>query len=410
MELAHTECVRLQAGEPEVEQPRFLPRAIQRALDRVLAIQAEVAGALVRPTKVNQLVLQQLLRCADAVHHYSPIIVRKETLANLLGVSKPTVDRALKALEQGGWITRTAQCKSRRRGFQVGQIVLSELAIAYLFPRQNPQRKGQGAVADQASEKNLCESKTIHALQDSSVSKETASLSSKERHPAARSVFDESRAQQIEPNLQVLLDYFTPKVINWLKGEATRHGKMLEHIVLATRRHFGRVKNLKRYLLACIMRETDFAAIVQHEATKEAEKIEKVKIEETQVRLQAESVNQLYEVDLERVPFALVEDTGLVSVFTADPRQPGAQRSGTMPFGEFAKRVLLKNRGKSLGRFSLGEFYAKMPVAKKSAQIRPIASNFSSIKKIVGAGQGALVAPGGLAKIAAKRSARMVFV
>jgi hypothetical protein len=410
MELAHTECVRLEAGEPQAEQPRYLPRAIQRALDRILAIRTEVAGGLIRPTKVNQLVLQQLIRCADAVHHCSPIIVRKETLASLLGVSKPTIDRALKHLEQGGWITRAAQSKSRRRGFQVGQIVLSTLAIAYLFPTANPQRKGQGADLAKSGEKILCESKSIHALQESSVSKETASLSTKERHPHSRSVFDESRAQQIEPNLQVLLDYFTPKVINWLKGEATRHGKMLEHIVLATRRHFGRVKNLKRYLLACIMRETDFAAIVQHEATKEAEKIEKVKVEETQKRLQAESVNQLYEVDLDRVPFALVEDTGLVSVFTADPRQPGAQRSGTMPFGEFAKKVLLKNRGKSLGLFSLGEFYAKMPVVKKAGQIRPIASNFSSIKKIVGAGQGALVAPGGLAKIAAKRSASMIFV
>ena len=63
MKLAHTECVRLQAGEPQAEQPRYLPRAIQRALDRILAIRTEVAGGLIRPTKVNQLVLQQLIRC-----------------------------------------------------------------------------------------------------------------------------------------------------------------------------------------------------------------------------------------------------------------------------------------------------------------------------------------------------------
>jgi len=383
MELAHTECIRLQAGEPQAELPRYMPRAIQRALDRILAIRTEVAGGLIRPTKVNQLALQQLIRCADAVHHSSPIIVRKETLASLLGVSKPTIDRALKTLEQGGWITRSAQCKSRRRGFQVGQIVLSELAIAYLFPTANQQRKEQGADLTKTSEKNLCESKSIHALQDSSVSKETASLSTKERHPSSRSVFDESRAQQIEPNLQVLLDYFTPKVINWLKGEATRKGKLLEHIVLATRKHFGRVKNLKRYLLACIMRETDFAAIVQHEANIEAKKVEKVKVEETQVLLQAESVNQLYKVELDRVPYALVEDTGLVSVFTADPRQPGAKRSGTMPFGEFAKRVLIKNLAKPLGRFSIGDYYSMLSASGRGQQDSSIAGHLSSIKRTV---------------------------
>lgn len=383
MELAHTECIRLEAGEPQAELPRYLPRAIQRALDRILAIRTEVAGGLIRPTKVNQLVLQQLIRCADAVRHGSPIIVRKETLASLLGVSKPTIDRSLKTLEQGGWITRTAQCKSRRRGFQVGQIVLSTLAIAYLFPTPNQQKEEQGADVSKPGEKNLCASKSIHALQESSVSKETASLSTKERHPHSRSVFDESRAQQIEPNLQVLLDYFTPKVINWLKGEATRKGKLLEHIVLATRKHFGRVKNLKRYLLACIMRETDFAAIVQHEANIEAKKVEKVKVEETQVRLQAESVNQLYEVDLDRVPFALVEDTGLVSVFSADPRHPGAKRSGTMPFAEFAKRVLIKNLAKPLGYFSLGDFYSMMSAAGRAQQDTSIANHLSCIKKIV---------------------------
>jgi hypothetical protein len=181
----------------------------------------------------------------------------------------------------------------------------------------------------------------------------------------------------------VLLDYFTPKVINWLKGEATKHGKMLEHIVLATRKHFGRVKNLKRYLLACIMRETDFAAIVQHEANIEAKKVEKVKVEETQVRLQAESVNQLYEVDLDRVPFALVEDTGLVSVFSADPRLPGAKRSGTMPFGEFAKRVLIKNLAKPLGRFSIGDYYSMLSASGRGQQDSSIAGHLSSIKRTV---------------------------
>lgn len=383
MELAHTECVHLQAGEPHAEQPRYLPRTIQRALDRILSIRAEVAGALMRPTKVNQLVLQQLVRCVDAVQHFQPIVVRKETLASLLGVSKPTIDRALKTLEQGGWITRTAQCKSRKRGFQVGEIVLSELAVAFLFPTTQTLKIRQGTVVDKSVEKNLCESKSIHALQDSSVSKETASLSSKERHPHSRSVFDESRAQQIEPNLQVLLDYFTPKVINWLKGEATRKGKLLEHIVLATRKHFGRVKNLKRYLLACIMRETDFAAIVQHEANIEAKKVEKVKVEETQVRLQAESVNQLYKVELDRVPYALIEDTGLVSVFTADPRQPGAKRSGTMPFGEFAKRVLIKNLAKPLGRFSIGDYYSMLSASGRGQQDSSIAGHLSSIKRTV---------------------------
>jgi Mn-dependent DtxR family transcriptional regulator/uncharacterized protein involved in tolerance to divalent cations len=329
---------------------KFLPRVIQKALDRSISSKINVDG-LVRPIKTCLLVLQQLIRCVDAIDQAAPIYIKKDTLADKLGASKPTVDRALKALEEGGWIIRQNQIKSRKRGFQIGAITLTTQAIEVLFPTVRQELPE----STPTESKPLCESKLSHALNDSLVTKVTTSSSKEERHPAAPSSFDREQEKRIEPNLRSLLTHLTPKTINWLKGKARQNGKLLEHIVLATQAYAPKTKQIKAYLIACIQSETDFKAKMDYKNKIKHEVALKEEVKVKAQTFQLQYVDQLIHVQASNYPYALPTKDGMVMLFKLDPRLHFS-KTAQMPAQKYFENVISKMEIQSLGLFSYNTF------------------------------------------------------
>lgn len=315
-----------------------LPRRIQRALDRLVGYRRQ-PDALARPEKSQFLVMTQILRCACAINPHAPIVIKKSTMAENLDLCKKTIDRALAMLEELGWIKRLEQVKSRRLGFRVGEILLSQAAVDALFVKD-------GVTTDkEVPVENL--GKNVPRLLDSSVSKDTASL--EERPLPAASVFEKDMERRIEPGLQVLLEYFNAKTINWLKGQASQKKKRLEDIVTYLLPSISKIRNLKNYLLTCIRLETDFKGKLRLQnaiATKEKQKI----IKKTELQTFEESMKGSKKVD-QRTGNTLVFEGSHVLVANAQGKLLGSTpisqifeqvSSGQLKFfdDQFAEKVI----------------------------------------------------------------------
>lgn len=310
-----------------------LPRAIQRAIARASSC-GKVSGELQPLSGVAQLVLVHLVRCADAVQHHLAIRVRKQVIADAIGVTSRTVFRSLVSLEDNGWIRRKEQAITRREGAQIGEVCFTSEAIEFLFANlgktaspDHSARPHQSEGKGRAADLEQLQAKMSHACRYSKEAKASSSIG----HPAAPTSFGEASSSHealvepassataktvhandgdIEPLSDESIAYQTqavalpsdvkpllarglsPVTIFWLMGEATKANKRLGEIVLVTQHLFAKVRDIKRYLLTLIHGPTNFTARIRF-AERKAEEAATLKSKQEQLaRFLQEQVGQ----------------------------------------------------------------------------------------------------------------------
>lgn len=107
-----------------------LPKIIRTALQRLSALPCSELHALKPKERVT---LSFLVRCTSYSSQATPIRVRKNVLANQIGVSERTVYRILNTLSKLGLITRHEQKIDRKAGAQVSEITWAPWFSKVLF-------------------------------------------------------------------------------------------------------------------------------------------------------------------------------------------------------------------------------------------------------------------------------------
>ena len=117
-------CKKMSFEPAGTDAPRAYPQAIAQAADRATDDRIpEIAALDVRARGL----LQKIVRSLPKDNPSESVRIKNDTFALVLGTSGRTVARIKCALEQAGFITRH-QVQSRRRGMQVADIWLTDMA------------------------------------------------------------------------------------------------------------------------------------------------------------------------------------------------------------------------------------------------------------------------------------------
>lgn len=297
----------------EASAAAFLPSRIAQAVGRLLTSTHDWALEL---CCAQRSLLARIVGLADKQDPARDIHVRRTTLASWIGVSVATIQRLLLSLEQAGWITRD-QVKSRRRGFQVGEIRLTELAIHRLFA------PGAAAHAERSADRDARTARPASA-QDAPVAQKPATPSSA-HSPQSNPVFlrqsalsdalldtqqclhrqpdtgssknhiqeasTAARRRAFHPNLPSGLHWLQsvgikPSGICALMRRATDAGNRLEDVAKAAKKSLQQAKNPFAYLHALAVQSRDWSAA----ASKAVEQMENKR----QADHQAEKEKQIW--------------------------------------------------------------------------------------------------------------------
>lgn len=251
-----------------------LPPSIQRAIARVSTVASEIVLAALDLR--DRWVLIQLIRNVSLDDPYTPVTIRKSTLARQLGCSEATVYRSLAKLERAGWFARS-QVKSRRTGFQVGCCVFSAEAIKWLGLAEPAQHR----TARRSSVRDAC-----------CISVELRSQLSTKGQPAAAEALGKKgkaaiAADKVPSDVRWLVEAkrVSPFGVFALMREATKHGHRLSNVVAACRSAVEQATNAYAFVKRLVSQPRDFAylAAEQRYRVEHAERQARQEREDTQL-------------------------------------------------------------------------------------------------------------------------------
>lgn len=206
----------------------LLPARIAQAVARITLGRH---NDLARLDAQQRALLAHIVSCADKADFSRPITIARDTLAQRLGCSRATVQRLLASLVAAG-LVMTRQVKSRRLGFQVGSITLTQRLVDILSAGE-PQRV----------------SAVQHAYQ------ECPSKSSSKSKPAG--------FFSIPASLQHLAKRLSPAAICKLMALARRAGLRLQDVCAVAADGLAAAREPFAYLRKLIFSGRDFAYIAQ---------------------------------------------------------------------------------------------------------------------------------------------------
>jgi len=261
--------------------PAFLPANIAQAVGRLLTSTQDWALNL---CCAQRSLLARIVGLSDKQDPAKDIYVRRTTLASWIGVSVATIQRLLLALEQAGWIKRD-QVKSRRRGFQVGEIRLTAVAISRLFGTDESCRDGRPG---QPTEEKPIGLKDVFLRRSSMTDALLDTQQCLHRQPDKGSFGKNVKAESSNHNTNT----FAPRLphgLMWLKSagitpagicalmrRATASGNRLEDVAIAVKKSLKHAKNPYAYLHALVAQSRNWRAsaskvIQQAEEQKQSE-------------------------------------------------------------------------------------------------------------------------------------------
>ena len=274
---------------PAAERGKALPLRIAQAIARLLTSAQPWAMQL---GSAERDLLAKIIGLADRRQPKTPISVSRHTLAERLGVSRPTIQRLLQRLQTLGWIERD-QIKSRRWGFQRGTIALTDQALQTLFDDIDETDHVPPEVKTRSDHtRNADVSAVNHALLDTeqcihrqpqggfldnptliTPSQASQACAPSQRQDAlAAGRWTPSIPQPLHGLLQVGI---SPAGVCALMREATRLGQRLEHIWDCVQSSVAKARNPFAYLRSLIQQPRDWQALRQqrNEATQRQQQI-----------------------------------------------------------------------------------------------------------------------------------------
>lgn len=298
-------------------QEADLPPHITRSIHRIITWREGMFASL--STNIAKIILVEILRCTSWKHPDREIRIGNTTLALRINRSIATVKRALKALEEGGWLSREQQ-RSATNKFMGSNTFLSRQAIECLGLEDplipvSPFFRGSGvsptiggsviqsSTKRQQSQQAASGPSEISATSNCATTpQETLKIDSEAKQPlikeAQESVSSMAPApnRMIEPKLfcralngntitlpktlEPLLQRLAPHQICRLMGDARRAGHRLEDISIACEKPILAAKSPMAYLRRLIACNKDWAwirdagqrqAAADAQATKEAQ-------------------------------------------------------------------------------------------------------------------------------------------
>lgn len=278
------------SSAPSPRLPDRIAHAIARLLTSIKPWALELQSA-------ERDLLAKIIGLADRREPGQPIAVGRQTLADRLGVSRPTVQRLLSRLEQLGWIERD-QVKSRRWGFQTGTINLTTQAVSRLFDTETvAANDSEGADSAQAV------SATNHAYQDSGIQclhrQPRGSLSYPQKgSPGQSNEWSSKNGRPWTPRLPESLgglvkDGISATGICKLMKEARQRGHRLDDIVQAAAEGIRKARNPFAYLRALIHQPRDWSVAMR----RREEEVNQTKAESAVVKRRNEAYEWLKGVD-----------------------------------------------------------------------------------------------------------------
>lgn len=289
------------------ERAAYLPVRIAQAVAKLLT---STQGWAIDLGCAHRSLLARIVGLADRDQPGNQIYVRRTTLADWIGASLATVQRLLLGLQEAGWIERD-QVKSRARGFQVGEIRLTPLAVDRLFvdagPGPSPSHGStpsrakpyadsrRSSVTDalldtqqclhrQPGEGSLNKKSVATTIGPEGDAPETPSDMSSDMSRDASSIPSAAEAPRqhkrvflprLPGSLQWLKDVgITPAGICSLMAKARDAGSRLEDVAAAAKNALSKARNPFAYLHALIAQPRDWKALAQRLSAKEVEEKE----------------------------------------------------------------------------------------------------------------------------------------
>ena len=252
-----------------LEKQVVMPRALQKALSIVVCYRSdEEEGGLDPKTKI---VLAEIVRCANAKDLSTSIRIRKEVMETNTGLSQRSIYRALDILEEGGWIARKEQIKSRRAGFQIGEISLTTEACAILSPVEEVNHKTSSSSmleegCSLSPSTNLADALTCFSNKEQFL----------QRQPAG-SVFHHQKnisnptqmSTRVPEDCQPLLSHLTEPAIFKLMKIATSRNKRLGQIVTYAQPALEKARDPYALMLTLITQDIDYVWLAEQKRRNE---------------------------------------------------------------------------------------------------------------------------------------------
>lgn len=330
-----------------------LPTKIIRATSRITLSRT---GSFTSLEDRDRSVLCEIVRCVSIAKPTQPIKIRRNTIAERLACSLPTIQRALLRLEKLGWIIREEQVKSRRIGFQVGAIALCESAAQSLglfstSPAQLDREEAKSA-SNKTDQKNLRESRVIDAICSSEQSlrqplpadglaqerndeqpNSQESDPAKDAHIAPQAVLIEK--DRIPQNLQWLLQHkVTPFGVFKLMKEARMAGALLEDVVTACKEHVQKARKPFAYISTLLQQKKDWKWLAERAV--EASNVEQVHQQEvkttSKLKSELEKIQGRILLDKEKsIAWKIIESLAVGFKYTPETGKIG-DGIGSRPF------------------------------------------------------------------------------
>lgn len=272
---------------PHEDPPQRAARLPARIACAIARLMTSIAPWSLQLDSAERELLARLVGLADKHNPAQPIAVGRQTLAERLRCSRATVQRLLLRLEQLGWIERD-QIKSRRLGFQVGTITLSQVAVERLF--DEPDDRCEAATQPAPGQVQRHPASTTrhgddvsglrHALLETGIQcihRQPRSGLVANPHvdksaspPSPRQQSTKKLMPRIPQALGFLLDVgISPTGLCALMRMAREQGQRLEDIGRAVLHGLRKAKNPFAYLRSLLTHPRDWTALAAHQQRRE---------------------------------------------------------------------------------------------------------------------------------------------
>lgn len=222
-----------------------LPKIIRTALQRLSALPCSELRALKPKERVT---LSFLVRCTSYSSQATPIRVRKNVLANQIGVSERTLYRILNTLSKLGLITRHEQQIDRRAGAQVSEITWAPWFSKVLFEGLVSERDDASVVPAPGPDAI----KSTLPVSGVSAAQSNAKLADACRYSQLkiRQSLKDSDQRRVPDDCKSLLAWMSESAIFKLMGAFSTHKKRLGDFVSSHYEFINKATNRFSYLYA----------------------------------------------------------------------------------------------------------------------------------------------------------------